>query len=39
MMFDFPEPIKQLPKVKIPFSGCTAYLVQGIKEQILFMQF
>ena len=35
----FPEPISNLPEANIPLSGITAYLSQGNKHQILFMQF
>lgn len=37
--FDFPDRIKELPLADIPFDGCTAYLMQGENEQILFMKF
>ena len=35
----FPEPILKLPVADIPLEGCTAYLVQGKAQQILFMTF
>jgi mannose-6-phosphate isomerase-like protein (cupin superfamily) len=38
-MYDFPARIKELPLADIPFEGCTAYLMQGENEQILFMKF
>jgi len=38
-VFVFPEAIRNLKKADIPFAGCTAYFVQGQKEQVLFMFF
>ncbi len=35
----FAEPIERLPKADIPLIGCTAYLMQGPQQQILFMEF
>jgi quercetin dioxygenase-like cupin family protein len=35
----FPQPIKNLPKVDLPFSGVTGYIAQGKKEQVVFMEF
>jgi len=35
----FPEFITKLPKINIPIQGCTAYLFQGEKQQIVFMRF
>jgi quercetin dioxygenase-like cupin family protein len=35
----FPEPIKNLPEVDMPFTNYEAYLVQGENHQIIFMQF
>ena len=35
----FPQPIRGLPQVAIPFDGVNGYLVQGIKEQVVFMEF
>ena len=37
--FEFPNAITKLSKANIPFDGCTAFLVQGENEQILFMRF
>jgi len=37
--FDFPDAIRSLKRADIPFEGCTAYLVQGEAEQVLFMRF
>jgi len=37
--FSFPGRIKELPQADIPFEGCTAYLLQGENEQLLFMKF
>lgn len=38
-MSNFPEPILNLPKADIPLDGLKAYLSQGDKHQILFMEF
>ena len=35
----FPKMIKDLPQVDIPLGGLAAYLVQGEKQQIVFMEF
>ena len=35
----FPEPIQKLPKITLPFDGVTGYLVQGKKEQVVFIEF
>ena len=35
----FPEPIRQLPPVDLPFEGAQAYLSQAEGHQILFMEF
>jgi quercetin dioxygenase-like cupin family protein len=35
----FPQPIRNLPEITIPFDGVKGYLVQGEKEQIVFMEF
>jgi len=35
----FPEPISRLPEADIPIKGIKAYLSQGSKHQILFMEF
>ena len=37
--FPFPEAIEALPHADIPFDGCTAYIVNGENEQVLFMKF
>ena len=37
--FDFPFPIKSLPKVNIPLDGVEAYLFQGGAQQVIFMKF
>ncbi len=39
MISIFPKFIKELPKASIPINGCTAYLFQGKKQQIVFMNF
>ncbi len=39
MSFDFPEPIKKLPRATIPLEGVTAYLSQAETHQIIFMHF
>ena len=38
-LFEFPEFVETLSKVDIPVPGCTAYLIQGINSQVLFMKF
>jgi quercetin dioxygenase-like cupin family protein len=35
----FPRPIRDLPEVIIPFNGVKGYIVQGKKEQVVFMEF
>jgi quercetin dioxygenase-like cupin family protein len=35
----FPEPILKLPEADISLPGITAYLSQGDKHQIIFMEF
>ncbi len=35
----FPQPIQNLPEVIIPFNGVKGYIVQGEKEQVVFMEF
>lgn len=35
----FPLPIKNLPEITVPFKGVKGYLVQGNKEQVVFMEF
>ena len=35
----FPEPVRQLPQVDLPFEGAQAYLSQAEGHQILFMAF
>lgn len=35
----FPKPIQNLPEVDIPLDGVKAYLSQGKKYQIIFMEF
>jgi len=35
----FPEPITSLPEADIPLNGVKAFLSQGDKHQILFMEF
>jgi len=35
----FPEPIKNLPEVDMPFESYEAYLSQGENHQIIFMRF
>jgi Uncharacterized conserved protein, contains double-stranded beta-helix domain len=37
--FEFPEAIKALSLADVPLDGCTAYMVQGENEQVLFMEF
>jgi len=39
MMDVFPNFIKNLPKASIPIKGCNAYLLQGDKQQFVFMEF
>jgi quercetin dioxygenase-like cupin family protein len=38
-VFEFLKAIQDLRKADIPFEGCTAYIIQGNKEQVLFMKF
>lgn len=38
-MSNFPEPIFNLPDADIPLDGLKAYLSQGDKHQIIFMEF
>lgn len=38
-MFSFPEPICKLPEANIELKGIKAYLSQGEKHQIVFMEF
>jgi quercetin dioxygenase-like cupin family protein len=35
----FPHPIQNLPEVIISFNGVKGYIVQGEKEQVVFMEF
>jgi quercetin dioxygenase-like cupin family protein len=35
----FPQSIQNLPEVIIPFNGVKGYIVQGEKEQVVFMEF
>jgi quercetin dioxygenase-like cupin family protein len=35
----FPEPILNLPEAQMPLAGCQGYLLQGEKQQIIFMAF
>jgi len=35
----FPQPILDLSKVNISFDGVKGYIVQGEKEQVVFMEF
>ena len=35
----FPEPILNLPEAQMPLPGCQGYLLQGEKQQIIFMAF
>ena len=35
----FPQPIKNLLEVAIPFNGVKGYMVQGEHEQVVFMEF
>ena len=35
----FPEAIRALPQADLPIKGARAYLAQGERHQILFMQF
>ena len=35
----FPEAIMNLAQASIPLSGCTAHMIQGENEQVLFMTF
>ena len=35
----FPEPIRNLPEAVMPLKGVKAYLSQGQRHQVIFMQF
>lgn len=35
----FPKPIVELPEANIPINGIKAFLSQGSKHQIIFMEF
>jgi quercetin dioxygenase-like cupin family protein len=35
----FPKPIADLPEADVPINGIKAYLSQGLKHQIVFMEF
>lgn len=35
----FPQTIRNLPEITIPYEGVTGYVVQGKKEQVVFMEF
>ncbi len=39
MKSPFAEPIVRLPRADISLAGCTAYLLQGPLQQVLFMEF
>jgi quercetin dioxygenase-like cupin family protein len=35
----FPEPILNLPEAQMPLPGCQGFLLQGEKQQMIFMHF
>ena len=35
----FPKPIRNRPEITLPYDGVKGYLVQGEKEQVVFMEF
>ena len=35
----FPEPIRNLPEADVPLEGIKAFLSQGEKHQVIFMEF
>ena len=37
-MTDFPQFIRDLPAVDVPFPGITGYLMQGENQQVAFLQ-
>ena len=39
MVSIFPKPILNLPEADIPIEGVRSYLLQGDKNQIIFMEF
>ena len=36
---DFPDFIKALPEIEIPYPGCRGYLIQGTDQQVVFVGF
>jgi quercetin dioxygenase-like cupin family protein len=38
-MKDFPEFIRALPEVKLPYPGCRGWLIQGLGQQVIFIGF
>ena len=36
---EFPEFVTGLPRVKLPFSGANAWLIQGDQNQVVFAEF
>jgi len=38
-IFQFPDAIKKLSQANTLIPGCTAYMIQGAHEQVLFMTF
>jgi quercetin dioxygenase-like cupin family protein len=36
---DFPNFIKALPEIDVPFPGCRGWLIQGMDQQVVFVAF
>ncbi len=36
---DFPEFVKSLPEIDLPFAGVRGWLIQGEKQQTVFVEF
>ncbi len=36
---DFPDFVKALPEIEIPYPGCRGYLIQGTDQQVVFVGF
>jgi quercetin dioxygenase-like cupin family protein len=36
---DFPDFIKALPEIEVPYTGCRGHLIQGAGQQVVFVGF